>query len=377
MLRRLERKESGKSNCVDMPFSRLRKIIPGFEPFTYSIISANQKVGKTKLTDYMFVYKPILERVLLRNTSLKTHCLYFSLEESEARKEYAFYSHLLYSIDKIRIEPQLLTSVSGRMPRWVVEKLDSPIYQQCIQDFEANVEYIEDIKNPTGIYKYCKDYSSRNGKYNTVMGKKYDEVTGTYYETEVLDKKNPLTWNDPDTYHIIIIDNFANLATERGWTLKETIDKMSKYCIELAKLGFIVIGVQHQQQAQEGLEAQKYGKITPSVDGLGDAKTTARDVNLVLGLFSPSRFNIPSYGGYDITQWKDRIRFLSILAARDYRMDGTTQIPLLFRGDVSHFEELPRPENTMELDTILRQLDEEERQISLMHTQQNSQQTNG
>jgi hypothetical protein len=39
--------------------------------------------------------------------------------------------------------------------------------------------------------------------------------------------------------------------------------------------------------------------------------------NVVLGLFSPFRFGITEYFGYDITILKDHIRFLEVIANRD------------------------------------------------------------
>lgn len=53
---------------------------------------------------------------------------------------------------------------------------------------------------------------------------------------------------------------------------------MSKYCITLRdNLNYSIVGIQHQAQAQEGIENFKLGKLKPSPDGLADCKTTIRD----------------------------------------------------------------------------------------------------
>lgn len=119
-----------------------------------------------------------------------------------------------------------------------------------------------------------------------------------------------------------------------------------------------MVGVQHQAQSQEGIENLKYSQVIPSVNGLGDAKTTARDAHATLGLFSPYRFQIRTHLNYDITEFKDYIRFLYIIADRNGAVG--TIVPLLFRGDVSTFEELPQPDKVEILKAIKQALDVEE-----------------
>ena len=57
----------------------------------------------------------------------------------------------------------------------------------------------------------------------------------------------------------------------------------------------------------ESNDSVKLGRIRPSVRGLGDSRYPARDCNLMLGLFSPYKFGLESYLGYDIKKFKDHI----------------------------------------------------------------------
>lgn len=65
--------------------------------------------------------------------------------------------------------------------------------------------------------------------------------------------------------------------------------------------------------------------------------------DIVLGLFSPFRFGITEYLGYDITVLKDHIRFLEVIVNRNGEMGGI--LPLWFDGAVCDFKELPKPED--------------------------------
>lgn len=58
----------------------------------------------------------------------------------------------------------------------------------------------------------------------------------------------------------------------------------------------------------------------------------------------PFRTKKTYYEGYDITRFKDNIRFLRMGLDRDGESGGLC--PLFFDGAVCNFEELPRPEDT-------------------------------
>ena len=94
----------------------------------------------------------------------------------------------------------------------------------------------------------------------------------------------------------------------------------------------------------EGLDAIKQKRMTPSVATLGDTKYTARDANLVIGLFDPSFFGLPSWNKYSIQDANgdgllNYSRFAQLIRGRDGEQGGIC--PLFFDGAVCHFEELP------------------------------------
>ena len=90
----------------------------------------------------------------------------------------------------------------------------------------------------------------------------------------------------------------------------------------------------------------------PSSDGLADCKTTTRDANLVIGLFSPFKYGLRDYEGYDITKFKNNIRFMQVLEDRDNGAGGQI-CPLFFDGTVGMFAELPLPTDKVEIDKCL------------------------
>lgn len=73
-------------------------------------------------------------------------------------------------------------------------------------------------------------------------------------------------------------------------------------------------------------------------------KLIARDCNMMIGIFSPFKHEIPEYLGYDIQKFKDNIRFVEIIISRDG--GAGTICPLYFDGAVNYFSELPLPSDT-------------------------------
>jgi hypothetical protein len=76
---RRQRLITGKVNCIPWGFPRFEEESPGIEKGKYFLMSANQKVGKTQITDWLFVYSPILQ-ILDNDLNIKLKIFYFSLE---------------------------------------------------------------------------------------------------------------------------------------------------------------------------------------------------------------------------------------------------------------------------------------------------------
>lgn len=150
---RRERVVDGKYNCLPFPFERFRRVYPGIEQGKILILSANQKVGKSKLADYLFIYEPLFYS--LEHPELKVKVLYFSLEMSAKEKYNEFLCHLLSRLDKIHIDTRRLRSVDRPCDPHIFELLESERYQRYIQAYENMILFDDVTKNPTGKLFGC------------------------------------------------------------------------------------------------------------------------------------------------------------------------------------------------------------------------------
>lgn len=216
------------------------------------------------------------------------------------------------------------------------------------------------------INKKCRDYALSHGHLNLKTIEVKDPITGQPMKKQVVDPVNPYTPNDPEEYRIVILDNASNIATEQGMKKMETIEKVAKYAITLRdQLNYTFVLIQHQAQAQEGIENFKLNKIKPSSDGLADCKTTTRDANMVIGLYSPFKYGMTEYEGYDITKFRNHIRFMEVIEDRDYGANGNI-CPLYFDGAISYFSELPRSNDKVGIQKVYNFIENNKKKPSVL-----------
>ena len=104
----------GNINCIPSPFNRLSNSFPGIERDKYYLISGATKSAKTQITNYLFVYTPIMYAFKNRE-QVNVKIFYFPLEETPENITLRFMSYLLYTLSKgaIRISPIDLKSTKA------------------------------------------------------------------------------------------------------------------------------------------------------------------------------------------------------------------------------------------------------------------------
>ena len=356
--------EQGYFNCI--PFKgmeRLERLLPGIEQDTYYLLTAGSGVGKSKLARSLFVHNPIQYIEQNPDSDIRVTIKYFSLEESKKKIILSEISRYLFATFGKVVSVKQLQS-RGRHNNISSETLfQIKQAEEYVNKFLGRVEIIDWIKNPTGIYKYMRDYAMTIGNYykedHTPFTPEEIEAVRKAEDSETFKKIAYYKKHDPRHYVIVLVDHISLLQTEFGAsTTREAMEKYSsKYCIRMRDMfGFIPVNVQQQASDKEVIETNYRGKtneekLEPSLSGLGDCKTTQRDANVVLGLFNPHRYGIEKHNGYPIKDiLKEKYRSLSILKDRDGVADK--KVPLFFNGAVDFFKELPRLEDTASMQQV-------------------------
>lgn len=310
----------------------------------------DNKSGKTQLADFLFLHQPYEFYIANPTANIIPRIFYFSLEMSKESKIMSVLSYKLFQEHRISKSPEELLSVfkNKTVDNKIMDLINS--YDEFFEKFEERVTFIDNIRNPFGIFKYMDTYAQENGKWamkEIDWGGEDGEIT----KRVVKDYYIP---NNPKELVIVIIDHVSLLYPEKQQTLHQAMSKWSSdYCLILRdKYKYCVVNVQQQSAEQEKQQFTFKGesiidKLRPSADGLGDNKLTGRDCNLLIGLFSPYRYKIMDYAGYDLNKLGDYYRELSIILNRDGKSNAA--VDLYFDGASNYFAELPKPENKEEL----------------------------
>ena len=339
---------NGNINCIPFPFANFREDIPGIEQGRYISIT-----GATKSSKSQFASELLFNALLYAYKNpdqLDINIRYYPLEETPEGIMERFMSYLLFlkSNKRIRISPADLRSTNNDKPLdpYILEVLQTKEYQDIIKFFESHV-FFSTTNTPMGIFLECQQYAKDNGiihrktvKYKNELGETVESNMGfDYYEQ-----------NNPKEYRIIFVDHISLISTQQGMDLRQSMNKLSEYFVELRnKYQFTPIIV-HQQAMFESLDAYKMDKLEPSIQNLADSKAIGRDLDLCIGIFSPYKYNLHDYKGYDIDVFKDNIRFVSVLLNRNGLCNGV--LPLYFDGAVNYFAPLCSPKNEVEINKV-------------------------
>lgn len=339
----------GQINCIPLPFKRLSDKLPGIEKDRYYLVSGSPKAGKSQITNFLFLYTPLLY-AYNNPDKLRVKIFYFPLEETAEQITMRFMSFLLYTISNIRISPTDLQSTDAEkvLPQSVIDILESEKYQKILKFFNEQVIFL-DSRNPTGMYKDIVKYANETGTTHYKKVPIKNKASGLIEEKTVFDYYEPA---DPKEYVLCIVDHISLITEERDMDLRRSINKLSEYMIILRnKYHYIPVVIQQQSTETGNFEAVKASKIRPTQAGLADSKYTGKDASVMLGITSPHAHELPQYLGYDITAFKGNIRFLEIVLNRHGECNGV--VGLYFDGATNYFKELPAYNNKTEIDKQL------------------------
>lgn len=158
------------------------------------------------------------------------------------------------------------------------------------------IRFLENKDNPTGVRNYLIQYAKENGEFIY----KQTEKDGQTY-TRMIGYRP----NNPKKYTIVITDHLRKLIPERGFSLKETVDKFSDYCVEFRNTcQFTFVHIIHLNRAVSDISRRKLDddNIYPTSDDIKDTGNLSEDSNYIFTMFNPNddKFNLTKHFGKTI-----------------------------------------------------------------------------
>lgn len=323
---------SGKRRGLRFGMPKLDKHLGGMQRGESFAWGAEAKVGKTAYVDKLCVINPYLY-----SKETKKKWIYFSFEIDRISKEAKYASHFMYLDYHVDVSDSYLLGKmmddNGNLVRVTEEHLAMleetyrkhiiPLFgeykkkgHKYVKEQEGMIEFIEQRENPTGIRNHLLSYAKRNGSF----------INEDY---EALEGDKPVTRSriigyepaDPELYTIVIVDHIRAMSRERGFSMKENIDKMSEYHVQLRnQCGFIFHFVSHLNRGIDVDRLKFMGdKIFPTSEDFKDSGNLAEDCTNIMTLFNPlnEKYNLRTHFGQSLVQYKGLYRSLHLVMARN------------------------------------------------------------
>jgi replicative DNA helicase len=353
-----QEKEQGKIFCIPFEnYPKLASSVPGIVPGMITMITAGSGVGKTQVAKALAVREP-LEYAIKHGIKLKI--FYFALEESKQEFIDSMICNFISSKCKIRVD--LLTLQGFRQQSLDDATMDLiELHMDEVEKLLESVEIIDSVYNPTGIYKYCRDYADKNGQHvfeDREFIKKHKDGSTSTETVKVYSHYVP---NDPNQVNIVVVDHMSLLTPEKNKETGSTMTQhqtMAKWSTDYAlkqitkHWNWAVVNVIQQEQSGEREQFTNKGesiqkKTEPSLAGFANNKEIQRDAKVIIGVYSPDRYGFDDYHAYDIRRFRDTFRAIVILKNRFGPPNKYHHF--LFDGATNRFVELPAPNETQAL----------------------------
>lgn len=366
--------QAGFNRGLPTGISKLDKAINGLQKKTSIGVCAAPKCGKTTFADFAFLISPYLymEKMGLLDD---VEWIYFSGEIDRISKEFkvaSFFMHYDYGIDFFTFQgkeyPMNQDYLMGKQ-LYVKEVLPSgeeiqdfipinpddevrlkEIYTKRIipmfgeYDAEGNqiqkgkIIFIEEADNPTGMYKYLLNYARLHGEFKEERYETLNDHGQKIYKTRIIGYKE----NNPKKFTIVITDHVRKLVIERGFTLKQNIDKWLEYTTILRnRCLFTFINIAHSNRGIANVDRLKYAGefVYPTADDVKDSGNLAEESTILMTLFNPNdeKYNLERHMGIDLSAYPN---YRSIHITESRYTECPAHIQLNMFGGINYFTPL-------------------------------------
>ena len=325
----------------------------GVYPGMYIGIASEQKVGKST-----FVLEYFVTSLLELNPDIEFDFNILSTEMPVVDLEAKMVSRYIFKKYNIALSSNYILGkkLNPDGSRVKLTKEHFNIVQKVITEYTQPIvgEFSEDGKllhpgrinwlnkeNPTGVRRQLIKYAENNGE----VIKQPVQITmddGTLKGVEKMIGYKP---NKPNKIVINVVDHVRQLPKERGFSMKENVDKMSSYFVETSNIfGFVNIAVIHLNRWASQEAVKFYGdKLIPTADAIKDTGNIGEDVSLLITLMDPSdpAYKLNRHLGYDFVTWnkENEAKYRSAHIVEN-RYGLTANMRLGFQGEVNHFFEI-------------------------------------
>lgn len=328
--------KEGRNHSISMGFHKLNKYI-GIRKKIMTLVFGATGSGKSSLVHNSWILEPFDWYIQNKDTTkIKMKVVLFSFERSK------LYTKAKWLSRKVFKDNGVLIPIEKMLGWWEDNKLTHDehdlilMYKDYINELCEFVTILEGADNPTGPYKYMKQYAETHGKEEPISEHRKVYIPENEYEIVVP-----------------IIDHIGLTKLERGYTnKKESIDKLTEYAQHWRDhYGYSPVFVAQITRELGSVQWQKMGEFEPNIDQIKESGAPGEAADVIMSLFDPLRYNTKDAGGYDAEkmvspQGAKNFRSIKILK-NTYGNDGI-RCGTAFHGPTGMFKELVKREEMTE-----------------------------
>lgn len=315
LIEEFKKGQSGGNKGLPMGegLANVSKAVNGMQRGRLIGVAGAAKSGKSTFVDYAFVIQPFLYAM---ENNIPIEWIYYSFELDRISKEFDFASYFLYhdfGIETIQLEEKITFTKNNKAQTFI--DLSPDYLRGRLQDDNGNIikvkESVKDAlkivyenriiplfgeydnngvrikkgyidfrtekQNPTGIYKELKSHAEKSGKF-LFNSKTENRITG--YQP-----------NNPEKYTIIVLDHIRKCLMERGFQMKQNVDKMLEYIVELKlTCGYTFIPIIHTNRSIADPDTIRFSgdELFPNAESVKDSGNLSEDCDYLFTIFNPN-----------------------------------------------------------------------------------------
>lgn len=375
-IEQVKKGQMGENTGLPTGLKLLDKALNGIQKKAIYCVGASPKVGKTTFVDFSFVLEPFLYFMdyMEKNpdSGLRINWIYFSFEIDRVKKELKYASYFMYKdygitsfMHKGRMYPMSPNYLEGKLldddDKVILLQPDHyaklkliyvnrivPLFGEYSKDGKkikkGFIDFIEARENPTGLRNYLMQYAKQHGTFVEEKYKTKNDQQQTVEKSRIVGYKE----NNPKLVTIIVTDHVRKLNRERGFTLKENVDKWIEYQVELRNwCKFTFVDVVHLNRSIGSVERIKYfsESLYPTGDDIKDTGNLSEEADYVITLFNPQdeKYNIKKHFGVELFDSDGQIlypyyRSIHLVESRDTECPNYLQVSMF--GNINAFQTL-------------------------------------
>ena len=327
----------GKNSGIPTGFHKLDKYV-GLRRRLMTLVFGGPGSGKSAFVHSTYILGPFDYLKQSGRTDVKFKVILFSMERNSV------YILAKWMCRKIFMEEGVLIPIQKLLGWWDNIKLTSDEhdlflkYKDYMEELLTHVDIIDGAQNPTGIYKYVKEYAKANGEFDHP-----DDYTTLYYphhENEIV---------------IVIEDHLGLTKIEKNYgSKKEAIDKLSEYNqIFRDCYGYIPICVSQLNRNLNNPLFTKQETVEPTIDDVKESGNPGEASDTVLSIFDPSRARTKDFS-YKVDKFIDPSSggnyFRSVKILKNNYGEDLIRVGMGFHGATGLFKELPHKDKMEDFD---------------------------